>query len=54
MEKVINKKTGIVKEISKELLSDYLSTKEWEVAKEEKQTKVSPKTLNETKFEIID
>lgn len=40
MEKVKNIKTGIIKEIPDEILSDYLSTKEWEVVKDKKEIPV--------------
>lgn len=57
MEKVINKKTKIVKEIPKYLVSDYLSTKEWEVEKNEEKdlqkTKSKPVNNNDI-FENID
>lgn len=33
--KVKNKKTGIVKEINKNVASDFLGTKEWEVYSEQ-------------------
>lgn len=32
--KVKNKKTGVVKEVKKAVASDFLGTKEWEMAKD--------------------
>lgn len=35
--KVQNKKTKVVKEVSKKIASDYLGTKDWEMFEEKKQ-----------------
>ena len=32
--KVKNKKTGVIKEVKKAVASDFLGTKEWEMAKD--------------------
>ena len=34
MIKVINKKTGVIKEVTQEVSSMYLNTNEWEIFKE--------------------
>lgn len=55
MEKVKNKKTGIVKEIPEEILSDYLSTKEWEVVKDKKDNStVKSKVSDEIELKVSD
>lgn len=41
--KLVNKKTKIVKEINKIFASDYLGTKEWEIAKKEERKYEIPK-----------
>lgn len=48
--KLINKKTKVVKEVEKFLASDYLTTKEWDVAKkEEKKFELPKQPLKEEK-----
>jgi hypothetical protein len=41
--KVINKKTKVTKIVEKKFASDYLGTKEWELAKEENKKFELPK-----------
>lgn len=43
--KLINKKTKVVKEVEKAFATDYLGTKEWEIAKVEKKYELPKQTF---------
>lgn len=50
--KVKNKKTGVVKEVNKAVASDFLGTKEWELANEKKYEIPENKYINSKSKEI--
>lgn len=41
--KLKNKKTNVVKDVEEAFVGDYLSTKEWEIVEEKKETSKNPK-----------
>ena len=50
MIKVINKKTGVIKEVTQEVASMYLNTNEWEIFKEKIKEKPIFTKIKEDKY----